>query len=69
MSSRIQMLRPYVATTRSLSFTTMSRYDVLGRFSINDCQLSPSSKLTYIPLSVPANSRPAFLVSARMTRE
>ena len=69
MSSRIQTLRPYVATTRSLSLTTMSRYDVFGRFSINDCQLSPSSNETYMPLSVPAYSNPARFVSARMTRE
>ena len=46
----------------------MSRYDVFGRFSISDCQLSPSSNETYIALSVPAKSRPAFFVSARMTR-
>ena len=68
MSSRIQKLRPYVPTTRSFSWIAMSRYDVFGRLSINDCQSSPSSNETYIELSVPANSNPAFFVSARITR-
>ena len=68
MSSSIQKLRPYVPTTRSLSLIAMSRYEVLGRFSMSDCQSSPSLNETYIELSVPAKSRPAFFVSARITR-
>jgi len=46
----------------------MSRYDVLGRLSWSDCQSSPSSNETYIPLSVPANNSPACFVSPRITR-
>src|SRR5919199_3035305 len=68
MSSRIQIPRPYVPTTRSLPLITASRYDVVGRFRLSDCQCAPSSKDTYMPLSVPAKSSPAFLVSARRTR-
>src|SRR5439155_870118 len=46
----------------------MSRYDVLGRLSCSDCQVSPSSNDTYITLSVPANRSPACFVSWRITR-
>ena len=62
------MPRPYVPTTRSFPLIAMSRYDVFGRLRCKDCQLSPSSNETYIPLSVPATRSPARLVSARITR-
>ena len=45
-----------------------SRTGVFGRLPCSDCQWSPSSNETYTPLSVPANSRPGFLGSARTTR-
>src|SRR2546427_9373011 len=54
-SSSTQMPRPYVPTIKSLLWTTMSLYKVVGRLSISDCQWSPSSNETYTALSVPAN--------------
>jgi hypothetical protein len=54
-SSRIQKERPAVEITRSSigSCTIRSVTGVTGRLSWRDCQLSPSSKDTNIPSSVP----------------
>src|SRR5229473_1514756 len=65
MLSSTQKLRPCVATTRSLFFTTKSFTGETGRFSCSGCQCSPSSKETYTPASVPAKSKPACLGSTR----
>ena len=46
MSSRIQNPRPWVATTRSSSFTMRSRIEEAGRFRRSDCQCTPSSNET-----------------------
>ena len=46
MSSRIQIPRPCVPTTRSSSLITRSRTDEAAMFSRSDCQWSPSSNET-----------------------
>jgi hypothetical protein len=53
-SSRIQKPRPCVATTRSPSLTARSVIGAAGRLRWKACQLAPSSKDTYSPVSVPA---------------
>src|SRR5690242_11616983 len=57
-SSRIQMLRPCVATTRSFvrGWTRMSAYSVVGRLPVRRLQCAPLSSVTKRKRSVPANS-------------
>jgi hypothetical protein len=46
----------------------MSRTLALGKLSCSDSQLSPSSKETQTPVSVPAKRRPGVFGSSRTAR-
>ncbi len=52
-SSRIQIDRPWVPTTRSSAFTTRSCTATVGRFSFSSRQVAPSSGEKDTPRSFP----------------
>ena len=66
MWSRIQMPRPCVASTRSLSrgWIRKSFTGTVGRFDPNRTQCAPASIDRKKPNSVPANSRSGFFRSS-----
>src|SRR3990172_8442610 len=69
ISSKIQMLRPWVPSTRSLSrgWISMSSNSVVGRLGINRVQLAAASFEAYSACSVPRNSNRGFAGCSVMT--